>query len=86
MAQFELRASKYPKNRCCYLCSILHKERDILTIEVGFINGIAAGWLIWKSASRVLCNCRIPIRLESIFYRTTNRISHAFMGMWGNEK
>lgn len=47
MAQFELRASKYPKNRCCYLCSILHKERDILTIEVGFINGIAAGWLIY---------------------------------------
>ncbi|CAN6726323.1 unnamed protein product [Malus baccata var. baccata] len=37
------------------------------------IYGIQAGWMKWKSASGVLCDRRIPLKLKGKFYRTSIR-------------
>ena len=34
---------------------------------------IRVGWMKWKSASRILCNHRIPFKLKGKFYKTVIR-------------
>ena len=53
-----------------YLGSIIHREGDI-TEDV--THRIKAGWLKWRSASGVLCDRRIPVKLKGKFYRTAVR-------------
>ncbi|GLS47117.1 hypothetical protein GCM10007884_51210 [Methylobacterium brachythecii] len=53
-----------------YLGSIIHKEG---VIDADIKHRIQAGWLKWRSASSVLCDRRIPLRLKGKFYRTAIR-------------
>ena len=34
---------------------------------------IRVGWTKWRSATSVLCDCRMPIKLKGKFYRTAIR-------------
>ncbi|KAM1032662.1 hypothetical protein FF1_036269 [Malus domestica] len=73
--QNELRVriedQEIPKNDCFrYLGSILQKNREL----DGDLNHIIqAGWMKWKSASGVLCNRRMPLKLKGKVYRTAIR-------------
>ena len=51
-----------PKSdRFCYLGSILQKNRDL---DGDLNHRIQAGWIKWKSASGVLCDHRMPLKLK----------------------
>jgi hypothetical protein len=53
-----------------YLGSIIQKYGEI----DGDVNHrIKVGWMKWKSATEVLCDRRMPLRLKGKFYRTTIR-------------
>ena len=53
-----------------YLRSILQKEGGI---DEDVSHRIRAGWMKWRSASRFLCDRKIPLRLKGKFYRTAVR-------------
>ncbi|KAB2606459.1 hypothetical protein D8674_006176 [Pyrus ussuriensis x Pyrus communis] len=58
-----------PKSDCfCYLGSILQKSGEL---NGDFNHRIQAGWMKWKSASGVLCDHRMPLKLKGKFYRVT---------------
>ncbi|KAM1110900.1 hypothetical protein ACFX19_010237 [Malus domestica] len=60
-----------PKSdRFRYLGSILQKNREL---DGDLNHRIQAGWMKWKSASGVLCDCRRPLKLKEIFYRMAIR-------------
>ena len=54
----------------CYLGSIIHKHGQF---EGGVNYRIKAGWMKWRSASRVMFDHRIPIMLKGNFYKTVIR-------------
>ena len=62
----ELPKSEYLR----YLGSIITIAGEI---DVDVTHRIKAGWCKWRSASRVLCDKRIPTRLKGKFYRTAIR-------------
>ena len=53
-----------------YLGSILHAEGDI-GMDVTY--RIKAGWTKWRNAYGVLCDWRIPLRLNEKFYKIAIR-------------
>jgi len=53
-----------------YLGSIIQKDGEINS-DVN--HRIQAGWLKWRSATGVLCDCNIPLWLKEKFYRTAIR-------------
>ena len=53
-----------------YLRSIIQKDREINS-DVNY--KIQAGWLKWRSAIGVLCDCNIPLWLKGKFYQTAIR-------------
>ena len=53
-----------------YLGSIIHNDGEI---EADVNHRIQAGWMKWRSASGVLCDKRIPLKLKGKFYRTAVR-------------
>ncbi|KAM2568845.1 hypothetical protein TB2_009032 [Malus domestica] len=55
-----------------YLESILQKNRKL---DRNLNHRIQAGWMKWKSASVLLCGCRMPLKLKGEFYRTSIRPS-----------
>ncbi|KAL7258934.1 hypothetical protein ACSBR1_004943 [Camellia fascicularis] len=56
-------------------------------IRVDVVHRIKAGWLKWRSASGVLCDKRVPIRLKGKFYRTTIRPMMLYeMEYWATKK
>ncbi|KAM1491852.1 hypothetical protein ACFX10_023850 [Malus domestica] len=58
-----------PKSdRFRYLGSILQKNGEL---DGDLNHRIQAGWMKWKSASSVLCDRRMPLKLKGKFYRTT---------------
>ncbi|KAM1827078.1 hypothetical protein ACFX13_026354 [Malus domestica] len=62
---------KIPKSdRFRYLGSILQKNGEL---DGDLNHRIQAGWMKWKSASGVLCDRRMPLKLKGKFYRTTIR-------------
>ena len=60
-----------PKSdRFRYLGSILQKNGELN----GDLNHrVQDGWMKWKSASAMLCDRRVPLKLKEIFYRTAIR-------------
>lgn len=44
-----------------YLDSIIQDHRKLME---DVTNRIKVGWVKWRGASRVLCDCRIPLRLK----------------------
>ncbi|KAB2625930.1 hypothetical protein D8674_017590 [Pyrus ussuriensis x Pyrus communis] len=66
-----IKDQEVPKSdRFRYLGFILQKNGEL----DGYLNHrIQAGWMKWKSASGVLCDCRIPLKLKGKFYRITIR-------------
>ncbi|KAM1952113.1 hypothetical protein ACFX15_006643 [Malus domestica] len=52
--------------------SILQKNEEL---DGDLNHRIQAGWMKWKSASGVLCDRRIPLKLKGKFYRTTIRLA-----------
>ncbi|KAM1908181.1 hypothetical protein ACFX14_027730 [Malus domestica] len=60
-----------PKSdRFRYLGSILQKNREL---DGDLNHRIQAGWMKWKSASDVLCDRHMPLKLKGKFYRTAIR-------------
>ncbi|KAM2015880.1 hypothetical protein ACFX16_046360 [Malus domestica] len=60
-----------PKSdRFRYLGSILQKNGEL---DGDLNHRIQAGWMKWKSASGVLCDRRMPLKLKGKFYRTAIR-------------
>ncbi|KAM2624012.1 hypothetical protein TB1_031028 [Malus domestica] len=60
-----------PKSdRFRYLGSILQKNGEL---NEDLNHRIQAGWMKWKSASGVLCDRRMPLKLKGKFYRTAIR-------------
>nr|CBL94163.1 putative RNA-directed DNA polymerase (Reverse transcriptase) [Malus domestica] len=60
-----------PKSdRFRYLGSILQKNGEL---DEDLNHRIQAGWMKWKSASGVLCDRRMPLKLKGKFYRTAIR-------------
>ncbi|KAM1528699.1 hypothetical protein ACFXTI_017714 [Malus domestica] len=60
-----------PKSdRFRYLGSILQKNGEL---DGDLNHRIQAGWMKWKSASDVLCDRRMPLKLKENFYRTAIR-------------
>ena len=53
-----------------YLGSIIQKDEEINS-DVNY--RIQAGWLKWRSATGVLCDCNIPLFLKEKFYQTAKR-------------
>jgi hypothetical protein len=53
-----------------YLGSIISNNGEIME---DVINRIKVGWMKWRSASGVLCDKRLPIKLKGKFYRTAIR-------------
>ncbi|KAL6494119.1 hypothetical protein OROGR_032028 [Orobanche gracilis] len=53
-----------------YLGSIIQKDGEL---DGDVAHRIKAGWLKWKSATRVLCDPNMPHRLKGKFYRTAIR-------------
>ena len=53
-----------------YLRSIVQNDGEI---EADVSHRIQAGWLKWRTASSVLCDKKVPLRLKGKFYRTTVR-------------
>ena len=54
----------------CYLGSIIQDNGEI---QEDVTHRVKAGWLKWRSASGVLCDRRIPMRVKGKFYRMTVR-------------
>jgi len=52
-----------------YLSSIIQKDGEINS-DVN--HRIQTSWLKWRSATRVLCNCNIPLWPKGKFYQTAN--------------
>ncbi|CAN6716432.1 unnamed protein product [Malus baccata var. baccata] len=62
-----------PKSdRFRYLGSILQKNEEL---DGDLNHRIQAGWMKWKSASGVLCDRRMPLKLKGKFYRTVIRLA-----------
>ncbi|KAM1790899.1 hypothetical protein ACFX12_034922 [Malus domestica] len=60
-----------PKSDCFrYLGSILQKNGEL---DGDLNHRIQAGWMKWKSASSVLCDRRMPLKLKGKFYRMAIR-------------
>ncbi|CAN6700901.1 unnamed protein product [Malus baccata var. baccata] len=57
-------------DRFRYLGSILQKNGEL---DGDLNHRIQAGWMKWKSASGVLCDRRMPLKLKGKFYRTAIR-------------
>jgi hypothetical protein len=55
------------KDTFCYLGAILQKDVDI---DEDVSHRIKADWLKWRQASGVLCDPRVPLKLNNKFYRT----------------
>ena len=67
----KLEGQEIPKrDHFCYLGSIIHKDGDV---SDDVIHRIKAGWIKWRSATGVLCDRRIPVKLKGKFYRTAIR-------------
>jgi Reverse transcriptase (RNA-dependent DNA polymerase). len=67
----KLEGQELPKSaNFRYLGSIIHREGDI-TDDV--THRIKAGWLKWRSATGVLCDRRVPVKLKGKFYKTAVR-------------
>jgi len=64
----EIPMSSYFK----YLGSIIQKDGEINS-DVN--HRIQAGWLKWRSATGVLCDCNILLWLKEKFYRTAIRLA-----------
>ena len=58
------------KDTFWYLGSVLQKDGNI-DEDVRHI--ISAGWLNWRQASDILCDRRVPQKLNGKFYRTVIR-------------
>jgi hypothetical protein len=58
-----------------YLGSMLQRDGNI-DEDVSY--RIKAGWMKWRQASRVLCDKRVPHKLEDKFYRTAIRPASVF--------
>ncbi|TQD83397.1 hypothetical protein C1H46_031042 [Malus baccata] len=66
-----IRDQEIPKSdRFRYLGSILQKNGEL---HEDLNHRIQAGWMKWKSASGVLCDRRMPLKLKGKFYRTAIR-------------
>ena len=66
-----IRDKEVPKiERFRYLGSILQKNGEL---DGDLNHKIQVGWMKWKSASGVLCDRRMPLKLKEIFYRTAIR-------------
>lgn len=50
-----------------YIYIYMHKDK----IKEDVAHRIGARWMIQKSVLRVLCDCRIPIKVEGKFYWTS---------------
>ena len=62
-----------PKSDCFrYLGSILQKNEEL---DGDLNHRIQVGWMKWKSASGMLCDHRMPLKLKEKFYRTTIRLT-----------
>ncbi|KAM2693357.1 hypothetical protein EV2_007535 [Malus domestica] len=62
-----------PKSdRFRYLGSILQKNGEL---DGDLNHRIQAGWMKWKSASGVLCDRHMPLKLKGKFYRTSIRLA-----------
>ena len=57
-------------DRFRYLGSILQENGEL---DGDLNHRIQAGWMKWKSASGVLCDRRMPLKLKGKFYRTAIR-------------
>ncbi|WP_375619007.1 hypothetical protein, partial [Bartonella sp. AC134YNZD] len=55
-----------------YLGSMFQAEGEI---DVDVTHRVKAGWAKWRSASGVLCDTRMPLRLKGKFYRTAVRLA-----------
>jgi len=53
-----------------YLGSIVQNDGEI---EADISHRIQTGWLKWRSASDVLCDKKVPLKLKGKFYRTAVR-------------
>ena len=60
-----------PKSDCFrYLGSIWQKNGEL---DEDLNHRIQVGWMKWKSASGLLCDCRMPLKLKGKFYRMAIR-------------
>ena len=67
----KLEGQEIPKrDHFRYLGSIIRKDGDV---SDDVIHRIKAGWIKWRSATGVLCDRRIPVKLKGKFYRTAIR-------------
>ena len=67
-----------------YLGSIIYKDEGI---EEDMNRRIKVGLMKWRSASRVLYNHRIPIKLKGKFYKTAIRLAILYgTKCWANKK
>ena len=55
-----------------YLRSIMQSDGEI---DGDVTNRIQTGWLKWRSATRLLCDKKFPIRLKGKFYRVAIRLA-----------
>ena len=53
-----------------YLGSMLQRDVDI---DADVSHKIKAGWIIWRQASGILCDKKVPQKLKDKLYRTTIR-------------
>ena len=53
-----------------YLGSIFQKNGEL---DEDLNHRIQVGWMKWNSASGVLCDCRMPLKLKGKFYRSARR-------------
>ena len=54
------------KNTFQYFGSMLQKDEDVS-------HRTKTGWMKWRQASGVLCDKRVPQKLEGRFYKTANQ-------------
>ncbi|GJY54464.1 hypothetical protein Tco_0446128 [Tanacetum coccineum] len=59
-----------PKESFRYLGSVIHRSRRI---DEDVAHRIGVGWMKWMAASGVMCNRRIPLKLQGKFYRVAIR-------------
>ena len=71
--EIEVRVDEHvlhPKESFRYLGSFIHKDGGV---EDDVTYRIKAGWLKWRSATGVLCDKKVPLKLKGKFYRVAIR-------------